>query len=82
MKKVPGKKNNLRRLDHILNIRDEDSITNESENKILERKNLTKENEIDNELSNLQNTFGVTSDFKKNFNLINLFWSRISKNYN
>ena len=66
---VRNKKINLRPLDHILNIRDEDSVTNKSKIKIksLERKNLTKENEIDNELSNLWNTLGVTSDFKKKF---------------
>ena len=64
---VRNKKINLRPLDHILNIRDEDSVTNKSKIKIksLERKNLTKENEIDNELSNLWNTLGVTSTFKK-----------------
>ena len=33
-----------------MNIRDEDSITNKSTIKSLERKNLTKENEIYNEL--------------------------------
>ena len=66
---VRNKKINLRPLDHILNIRDEDSVTNKSKIKIksLERKNLIKENEIDNELSNLWNTLGVTSDFKKKF---------------
>ena len=64
---VRNKKINLRPIDHIFNIRDEDSITNKSTIKSLERKNLTKENEIDDELSNLWNTLGVTSDFKKKF---------------
>ena len=60
---VRNKKINLRPLDHILNIRDEDSVTNKSKIKIksLERKNLTKENEIDNEY--LIYGIGVTSDF-------------------
>ena len=56
---------NLRPVDHILNIRDEDSVVNKSKIKSLERKNFTKENKIYNELSNLWNTFGVTSAFKK-----------------
>ena len=56
---------NLRPVDHILNIRDEDSVVNKSKIKSLERKNFTKENKIYNELSNLWNTFGVTSTFKK-----------------
>ena len=56
---------NLRPVDHILNIRDEDSVVNKSKIKSLERKNFTKENKIYNELSNLWNTLGVTSTFKK-----------------
>ena len=56
---------NLRPVDHILNIRDEDSVVNKSKIKSLERKNFTKENKIYNELSNLWNTFRVTSTFKK-----------------
>ncbi len=40
---VRNKKINLRPIDHIFNIRDEDSITNKSIIKSLERKNLTKE---------------------------------------
>ena len=57
---------NLRPVDHILNIRDEDSVVNKSKIKSLERKNFTKENKIYNELSNLWNTFGVTKNIQFN----------------
>ena len=50
-----------------MNIKDGDSVVGKSKIKSLEKKNLIKKNEIDNELSNLWNTLGVTSDFKKKF---------------
>ena len=66
---VRNKKINLRPLDHILNIRDEDSITNKSTIKSLERKNLNKENEIYNELLIYGIHLELQVILKKNFNL-------------
>ena len=80
---LKNKKINLGILDSYRHKRDEDIVIgNKTKIKIqsIDKKNVTKESEIDNELINLWNILGVTFEFRKRFQLkLNYFSQEYQK---